>query len=138
MKVLFFLLINIRLTDPFVSQSPREFYVFYFPGEILVSTYTINQMGQISVSCTIPQWISFPIQSYLLLQFFCASLLHSLRIWLTISSLSLRSLHCPLYCVLTIFALIQLLLMTLFWVAIKGIHFISSASLFNFFSLSLN
>ena len=52
------------------------------------------------------QWITFPIQSYLFMLFFCASLQHSLLIWLTISSMSPHNLHLLFFCVLSTFALL--------------------------------
>ena len=39
------------------------------------------------------QWVTFPTQACLILYSFCASLLHSLIMWLTVSFLSLHSLH---------------------------------------------
>ena len=41
----------------------------------------------------ISQWITLPTQSCLALYSFCANLLHSLIMWLKVSSLSLHSLH---------------------------------------------
>ena len=54
----------------------------------------------------ISQWITLPTQSCLALYSFCANLLHSLNIWLMVSSLSLHSLHLLFCCVLSILALI--------------------------------
>ena len=42
------------------------------------------------------QWISFPTQSCLVLYSFCASLQHSLIMWLIVSSFSLYNLHLQL------------------------------------------
>ena len=52
------------------------------------------------------QWISLPTQSCLVLYSFCANLLHSLIMWLMISSLSTHNLHLLFCCVLSILALI--------------------------------
>ena len=52
------------------------------------------------------QWITLSTQSCLVLYSFCANLLHSLIMWLMISSLSPHSLHLLFCCVLSIFALI--------------------------------
>ena len=41
----------------------------------------------------ISQWITLLTQSYLVLYSFCANLLHSLIMWMMVSSLSLHSLH---------------------------------------------
>ena len=65
------------------------------------------------------QWITLPTQSCLALYSFYASLLHSLIMWLMVSSLSLHSQHLLLCCVLSILALIWLVLMALFCAAIK-------------------
>ena len=61
----------------------------------------------------ISQWITLPTQSCLVLHYFCANLLQSLIMWLIVSSLSPHSLHLLFYCVLSILASIQLVLMTL-------------------------
>ena len=61
----------------------------------------------------ISQWITWPTQSCLALYSRCANLLHSLIMWLMVSSLSPHILHL-LYCwVLSILALIWLVLMVL-------------------------
>ena len=54
----------------------------------------------------ISQWITLPTQSCLALYSFCANLLHSLKMWLIISSLSPHSSHLLFCCVLSILALI--------------------------------
>ena len=61
----------------------------------------------------ISQLITLPIQSCLALYSFCANLLHSLIMWLIVSSLSPHSLHLLFYCVLFILALIWLVLFRL-------------------------
>ena len=50
------------------------------------------------------QWITLPTQSCLALYFFCANLLHSLIMWLIVSSLSPHSIHFLFCCVLSILA----------------------------------
>ena len=45
------------------------------------------------------QWNTLPTRSRILLYSFCASLLHSLTIWLIVSSLSLHKLHLIFFCV---------------------------------------
>ena len=47
----------------------------------------------------ISQWITLPTQSCLALYSFCANFLHSLTMWLMVSSLSLHSLHLLFCCV---------------------------------------
>ena len=61
----------------------------------------------------ISQWITLPTQSCLALYSFCANLLHSLIVWLIVSSLSSHSLHLLFYCVLSILDLIWFVLMAL-------------------------
>ena len=67
----------------------------------------------------ISQWITMPIQSCLALYSFCANLLHSLMMWLIVSSLSPHSLHLLFCCVLSILALIWFVLMALSCAAIR-------------------
>ena len=66
----------------------------------------------------ISQWTTLPTQSCLALYSFCANLLHSLIMWLIVSSLSPHSLHLLFCCVLSILALIWLVLMALSCAAI--------------------
>ena len=66
----------------------------------------------------ISQWITLPTQSCLALYSFCANLLHSLIMWLMVSSLSPHSLHLLFCCILSIPTLIWLVLMALFCTAI--------------------
>ena len=63
-------------------------------------------------------WITLPTQSCLVLYSFCTNLLHSLIMWLMVSSLSPHSLHFLFCCVFSILALIWLVLMA-FCAAIK-------------------
>ena len=67
----------------------------------------------------ISQWITLPTQSCLALYSFCANLLHSLIMWLIVSSLSPHSLHLLFCCVLSILALIWFVLMALSCTAIR-------------------
>ena len=78
------------------------------------------------------QSITLPTQSCLVLYSFCANLLHLLIMWLIVSSLSPHNLHLLFCCVLSILALIWLVLMALFCVAIKR----NSVSLLRFPFLS--
>ena len=61
----------------------------------------------------ISQWITFPTQSCLALYSLCDNLLHSLIMWLIVSSLSPHSQHLQFCCILSILALIWLVLMAL-------------------------
>ena len=63
-------------------------------------------------------WITLPTQSCLA-WYSCSNLLHSLIMWLIVSSLSPHSLHLLFRCVLSILALIWLVLMALFCAAIR-------------------
>ena len=65
------------------------------------------------------QWITLPTQSCLALYSFCANLLHSLIMWLIVSSLSPHSLHLLFCYVFSILALIWLVLMALSCAAIR-------------------
>ena len=67
----------------------------------------------------ISQWTTLPTQLCLALYSFCANLLHSLIMWLIISSLSPHSLHLLFCWVLSILALIWLVLMALSCAAIR-------------------
>ena len=58
-------------------------------------------------------------ESFLVLYSFCANLPHSLIMWLIVSSLSPRSLHLLICCVLSILALIWLVLKALFCASIR-------------------
>ena len=66
----------------------------------------------------ISQWITLPTQSCLALYSFGANLLHSVIMWLMVSSLSLHSLHLLFYCILSILALVWLVLIAPFCAAI--------------------
>ena len=76
------------------------------------------------------QWITMPTQSCLVLYSFCVNLLHSLIMWLMVSSLSLHNLHLLFWCVLSILALIWLVLLALFVLLSEEIQFLSKGFLF--------
>ena len=65
------------------------------------------------------KWITLPTQSSLVLHSFCADLLHSLIMWLIVSSISPHNLHLLFCCVLSILTLIWLVLIGLFCAAIR-------------------
>ena len=67
----------------------------------------------------ISQWITLPTLSCLALYSICANLVHSLIMWLIVSSQSPHSLHLLFCCVWSILALIWLVLMALSCVAIR-------------------
>ena len=64
------------------------------------------------------QWITLQTRSCLVLYSFCANLLHSLIMWLMVSSLSPHNRHLLFCCVLSILVLIWLVLTALFSAAI--------------------
>ena len=78
------------------------------------------------------KWITLPNQLCLVLYTFYANLLHSLIMWLIVSSLSLHNRHLLFCCVLSIFAVIWLVLTALFCAAIRR----DSVSLLKFLFLS--
>ena len=85
--------------------------------------------------------ITLPTQSCLVLYSFCANLLHSLIMWLIVSSLSLHNLHLLFCCVFSILALVWFVLMALFCADIKEIQFLSQGFPFlppSMFSLPLS
>ena len=67
----------------------------------------------------ISQLITLPVQSCLVLYSFCANLLHSLIMWLMVTSLSQHSPHLLFCCVVSILVLIWLVFMALFCAAIR-------------------
>ena len=68
-----------RLGDLFVSQNTGEVYVSYSPGRILGCAYTIYWYGQNEISFQIPcRSPTPPSKLSLIIQSFCANLLHSL------------------------------------------------------------
>ena len=80
----------------------------------------------------ISQWITLPTPSCLALYSFYANLLHSLIMWLMVSSLSPHSLRLLFSWVLSILTLIWLILIALFCAAIRR----DSVSLLKFHFLS--
>ena len=65
------------------------------------------------------QWITIPLQSCLVIYSFWANMLHSLIVWLMVSSLLPHNLHLLFCCVKFILALIELVLIALFCAAIE-------------------
>ena len=68
----------------------------------------------------IPRWVTLLNQSCLVLYSNCANFLHSLIMWLMVSSLSPHSLHLRFCCILSILALIWLVFTALFYTAIRS------------------
>ena len=143
LQVLFFLLIIIMSGilaeirwSVCMSKSHRSLCVWFSwtgAGLCIYHLFVWSNLNFLHIS----QWINLPIQSFLVLYSFCANLLHSLIMWLIVSFLSLHSQDLLFYCVLSILALIWLVLMALFCVAIKRypvsllkFHFLSHVKVF--------
>ena len=93
-----------RIGDPIVSQNSREICVSHSPGQILGCAHTIWSYRQISIFFLQFSVNHFPTQSCLVLCSFCANFLHSLIVWVIVSSLSPHNLHLLFCCVLSILA----------------------------------
>ena len=98
-----------RLGDPCVCQSPIGVYVLFSRTGAGLCIYHLLVCSNFNF-LHISQWITFPTQPCLVLYSFCANLLHSIIIWLVVSSMSPHSLHLLFCCVLSILALIWLVL----------------------------
>ena len=114
-----------------ISKSQRHLYVPFSWTDSGLCIYHLLVWSNFNIS-HIFQWITLTTHSCLVLYSFCASLLHSLIMWLIISSLSSHNLHLLFCCVLSILALVCLVLMTLFCAAIRK----DSVSLLRFSFLS--
>ena len=138
LHILFFLLIIIRSGllakirwSVFMSKSNRSLCVLFSRTGAGLRMYHLFVWSKLDF-LHISQWITLPSQSCLVLYSFCANLVHSLIMWLMVSSLSPHSLHLLFCCVLSILALIWLVLMALFCAAIRR----DSVSLLKFLFLS--
>ena len=104
------------LSDLFVSQNPRTCLILQDRfGLCIYHLFVWSNYNFLHISL----WIIFPAQSRLVLYSFCTNLLHSLIMWLIVSSLSPHNLDLLFCCVLSILAFMWLVLMALFWVAIR-------------------
>ena len=101
-----------------ISKSHRSLRVSFSRTGVELCIYHLLAWSNLSF-LHISQWITLPTQSCLALYSFCANFLHSLTMWLMVSSLSPHSLHLLFCCVLSILALIWLFLMALFCAAIR-------------------
>ena len=107
-----------RLGDPCVCQSPIGVYMLFSRTGAGLCIYHLFVWSNLNFLHT-SQWITLPTQSCLVLYSFCANLLHSLIMWLMVSSLSPHSLHL-LFCYdPSILGLIWLVLTVLFCAAIR-------------------
>ena len=99
----------------FVSQNPREVCTFLQDGFQVVHIPLVR-IVKFKFLAQFPVDHTFPTQSSLVLYSFCANLL---IIWLIIFSLSRHNPHLLFYCILSIFAVIQFVLMALFCSVIR-------------------
>ena len=125
LQILFFLLIIIRSgllagirRSVCMLKSQRSLCVSFSRTGAGLYIYHLLEWSNLNF-WHISQWITLPTQSCLALYPRCANLLHSLMIWLIVSSLSPHSLHLLFCCVLSILALIWLVLMALSCAAIR-------------------
>ena len=102
-----------------ISKFHRSLCVSFFRTAaglcISICSFVLSNLNFFHIS----QWITLPNLSCLVLYSFCADLLHLLIKWLMVSSLSPHSLRLLFCCVLSILALIWLVLMVLFYAAIR-------------------
>ena len=101
-----------------MSKSRRNLRVSFFGTDAGLSIYHLFVWSNLNLLHT-SQWITLPTRSCLVLYFFCANLLYLLIMWLIVSSLSPHNLHLLFSCVLSIFPSIWLVLMALFFAAIR-------------------
>ena len=108
LQVLFFLLIIIRSGllaeirwSVCMSKSHRSLCVSFSWTDAGLCIYHLVVWSDLNF-LHISQWITLINQSCLVLYSFCANLLHSLILWLMVSSLSLYSLHLLFCCVIII------------------------------------
>ena len=99
------------ICENYFSSSLRDFVIHLYlkiPGNFILFIFWERfwlYIHHLSLWSNLP--LTFPTHSYLLLYFFCASLLYLFIMWLSVSSLSPHSLQL-LSCVLSIFTLILL------------------------------
>ena len=99
LQILFFLLIIIRSVllveiwwSVCMSKSHRSLCVSFSRTGAGLCIYLLFEWSNLNF-LHISQWITLPTQASLVLYSFCANLLHSLIMWLMVSSLSPHSLH---------------------------------------------
>ena len=101
------------LDEPFVYQNPEKYYSSHLLWRILGYTYIV---------CIVKFQLlaQFPVDhvAHSVVSSLCANLLHSLIIWLIVSSLSPHNLHLLFCCILSILVL-DIVFMILFCVAIR-------------------
>ena len=125
LQIYYFLLIIIRSGllaefrwSVYITKSHRSWCVSFSRTSAGFCIYHLLVWSNLNF-LLISQWIPLPTLSCLASYSFYANLLHSLIMWLIVSSLSLHSLHLLFCWVLFILALIWLVLMALFCAAIR-------------------
>ena len=110
---LFLLLITIRSGllaenrwSVYMSKSHRSLYMSFSRTAAGLCIYHLFVWSNLNF-LHIFQWIILPTQSCLVLYSFCACLLHSLIMWLIVSSLSPHNLHLLFCCILSILAFVM-------------------------------
>ena len=88
-----------------ISKSPRRLCVSFTETDSGLCMYHLFRLPNFNFLHNF-RWITWSTHSCLVLYSFWASLLHSLIMWLIVSSLSPDNLHLLLCCVLSILALI--------------------------------
>ena len=101
-----------------ISKSHRSLCVSFSCSGAELCIYHLLAWSNLNF-LHISQWITLPTLSCLALNSFRANLVHSLIIWLMVSSLSPHSLHLLFCCVLSILALIWLVVTALFCTVIR-------------------
>ena len=101
-----------------MSKSHRSLCVSFSRTGVGLCIYHLLACSNLNF-LHISQWITLPTQTCLALYSFCANLLHSLIIWLMVSSLSPHSLHLLFCYALSILGLIWIVLVALFCAAIR-------------------
>ena len=101
-----------------VCQSPIGAYVSFSRTSAWLCIYPLFLRSNLNF-LHISQWITLATLSCLVLYSFCANFLHSLIMWLIVSSLSPHSLHLLFCWVISILALMWFVLMVLSCAAIR-------------------
>ena len=101
-----------------MSKSPRSLCMLFSRTGAWLCIYHLLVWSNLNF-LHISLCITLPTQSCLVLYSFCANSLHSLIMWLIVSSVSPHSLHLLFCCVRSILGLIWLVLTALFCAAIR-------------------
>ena len=100
------------------SFSLRGLCVSFFRTDVELCIYHLFVCSNFNFMHN-SQWITLSTESYRVIYSFCTNLLHSLIIWWMVSTPSPNKLHLLFCCVMSILALIWLVLIALFYAAIR-------------------